>query len=386
MSATAAAPSAGVADDERWARAAFTRWSESDDERVRALVRDVGWVVAAELALAGDPLVPEVVRRRADRADVERDLQLADALGARLLCPGDPQWPVLLDDLAQPPVCLWVRGPLDLAEHAGEQPRSVSVVGARASTRYGEQQASDLAAGLAERGFAVVSGAAFGIDGAAHRGALAVGGATVAVLAGGVDRPYPVAHTRLISAIAESGAVLSEVAPGSAPTRPRFLLRNRVIAALGAGTLVVEAGLRSGSLHTAGVASRLNRPVGAVPGPVTSMASAGCHEAVRKGLAQLVTDVDEVAELVGGYGADLAPVKRAPSRPEDALDLLETQILSMVPVRRPADAPSIAVAAGVPLSAVLTGLPRMELLGLVRRSAGRWRRVPPDDDGAGTGS
>lgn len=386
MSADAVPVTSAVPDDERWARAAFTRWSESDDERVRALVRDVGWVVAAELALAGDPLVPEVVRRRADRADVDRDLQHAEALGARLVCPGDPQWPVLLDDLPQPPVCLWVRGPLDLSEHAGDRPRSVAVVGARASTRYGEQQAADLAAGLAERGFCIVSGAAFGVDGAAHRGALAVDGATVAVLAGGVDRPYPVAHTRLLSAVAESGAVLAEVAPGSAPTRPRFLLRNRIIAALGAGTVVVEAGLRSGSLHTAGVASRLNRPVGAVPGPVTSMASAGCHEAVRKGLASLVTDVEEVAELVGEYGGDLAAVKRAPSRPEDALDLLETQVLSMVPVRRPVDAESIAVAAGVPLSAVLTALPRMELLGLVRRSSGRWQRVPPDDAVPGEGS
>ena len=386
MSAAPVAASTAVPDDERWARAAFTRWSESDDERVRALVGDVGWVVAAELALAGDPLVPEVVRRRADRADVDRDLHLAEGLGVRVVCPGDPQWPVLLDDLPQPPVCLWVRGPLDLAEHAGERARSVAVVGARASTRYGEQQASDLAAGLAERGFCVVSGAAFGIDGAAHRGALAVGGATVAVLAGGVDRPYPVAHTRLLSAIAESGAVLCEVAPGSAPTRPRFLLRNRIIAALGAGTLVVEAGLRSGSLHTAGVATRLNRPVGAVPGPVTSMASAGCHEAVRKGLASLVTDVDEVAELVGEYGVDLGAVKRAPSRPEDALDLLDTQVLSMVPVRRAADADAIAVAAGVPLVAVLTALPRMELLGLVRRSAGRWKRVPADDEAPQEGS
>lgn len=176
--------------------------------------------------------------------------------------------------------------------------RSVSIVGARASTRYGEMVASDLAVGLAERAYAVISGAAFGIDGAAHRGALAVDGMTVAVLAGGVDRAYPVAHSQLISTIVETGAVVSEVAPGSAPTRPRFLLRNRLIAAMSAGTVVVEAGLRSGSLNTAGTAEKLGRPVGVVPGPVTSMVPAGCHQASREGMAVLVTDVPEVLDLV----------------------------------------------------------------------------------------
>ncbi|MDQ2755404.1 MAG: DNA-processing protein DprA, partial [Actinomycetota bacterium] len=301
------------------------------------------------------------------------DLDLAARAGARVVCPGDADWPAGLDDLLLPPYCLWVRGPLDLTRLVR---RSVSVVGARASTRYGETVSTDLGAGLAERGFAVVSGAAFGIDGAAHRGALAVDGPTLAVLAGGIDRPYPVAHSRLIGAIAESGALMAEVPPGAAPTRPRFLLRNRIIAAISTGTVVVEAGLRSGSLHTAGIAESLGRPVGVVPGPVTSMVSAGCHQAARDGKAVVVTDVDEVVDLVGEYGIDAAPRKRAPSRADDDLDPVDAQVYAMVPVRRASAAADIAVAAGLAPGAVLAALPRLELRGLVKRVDGLWKKVP----------
>lgn len=252
----------------------------------------------------------------------------------------------------------------------------MSLVGARASTRYGETLASDLGAGLAGHGFTVVSGAAYGIDGAAHRGALAVDGPTVAVLAGGLDRPYPVAHSRLIGAIAESGALVAEVPAGAAPTRPRFLLRNRIIAAISTGTVVVEAGLRSGSLHTAGIAESLGRPVGVVPGPVTSMVSAGCHQAAREGKAVIVTDVEEVVDLVGEYGLDAATRKRGPVQPHDDLGPVETQVYALVPVRRAASAADIAVAAGLAPSAVLAALPRLELRGLVRRADGAWQKVP----------
>ena len=211
-----------------------------------------------------------------------------------------------------PPLCLWVLGSTDLAMLAE---RSVSVVGARSSTSYGDTVASGLGSGLAERGWTVVSGAAFGIDAAAHRGALSVDGATVAVVAGGVDRPYPLAHTTLLARIAEVGAVVAEVAPGMAPTRPRFLLRNRIIAAMSRGVIVVEAALRSGSLNTARTAAEIGRPVGVVPGPVTSMMSSGCHQARRDGLAEIVTDVDEVIDLVGDLGVDAAPRRSAEPRP-----------------------------------------------------------------------
>ena len=179
------------------------------------------------------------------------------------------------------------------------------------------------AAGLAERGFAVVSGAAYGIDGAAHEGALAVDGLTVAVVAGGVDRPYPSGHAGLLERIRETGLVVSEVPPGSAPTKWRFLSRNRLIATLTQGTVVVEAGLRSGSRNTARLAEEHLRVVCAVPGPVSSAVSAGCHELIRAG-AILVTDAAEVAEAVGPIG-ELAPAQAGRrARPADDLDARAT--------------------------------------------------------------
>ncbi len=298
----------GVSRAERGARAGWSRIAEPADERALTLIDDHGAVEALAMVVHGDRRVPETLRTRAERYALGPDplahLEQARLIGATLVCPGDPSWPHRLADHPAPPICLWVKGRGDLAEL---MERSVSVVGARTSTAYGDTVASGFGAGLAERGGVVVSGAAFGIDAAAHRGALAVDGLTVAVLAGGVDRPYPAAHTALLARIAEVGAVIAEVAPGSAPTRPRFLLRNRIIATITRGTVVVEAGLRSGSLNTARTAAECGRPVGVVPGPVTSMMSAGCHQARRDGLAEIVTDVDEVIDLVGDIGADAAP-------------------------------------------------------------------------------
>ncbi|CAO0828595.1 hypothetical protein SMICM17S_05162 [Streptomyces microflavus] len=191
--------------------------------------------------------------------------------------------------------------------------RSVAVVGARACTEYGAHMAATLAAGLAERGWVVVSGGAYGIDGAAHRGALGAGGATAAVLACGVDRPYPPGHTALITRIAEQGLVVGELPPGDHPTPSRFILRNRVIAALTRGTVVVEAAYRSGSLVTARAARRLGRHVMGVPGPATSALSAGVHELLRAD-AVLVGDAAEVIELVGDMG-ELPPERRGPRPP-----------------------------------------------------------------------
>ncbi|WP_240675226.1 DNA-processing protein DprA [Cellulomonas endophytica] len=224
-------------------------------------------------------------------------LEAHTAAGGQLLVPGDPVWPLPVEDLeAATPFCLWVRGRLP----AG---RTVALVGARAATAYGEHVARTLASGAAESGLAVVSGGAFGIDAAAHRGALAAGGPTVVVLAGGVDRSYPAAHGRLFAEVlAAGGALLSEAPPGTLPLRSRFLLRNRLIAALTQGTVVVEAAWRSGALSTARHAAGLLRPLGVVPGPVTSVASAGCHRLVREGIATLVTCADDLRELVGPIG------------------------------------------------------------------------------------
>jgi DNA processing protein len=253
--------------------------------------------------------------------------------------------------------------------------RSVSVVGARASTAYGEHVAGDLASGMAGRGFVVVSGLAYGIDGTAHRAALGAG-ASVAVVAGGVDRAYPRGHDGLMGELVRAGAVISEVPPGSAPTRSRFLQRNRLIAAITAGTVVVEAAVRSGALSTARAAAGLGRPVGAVPGPVTSSSSAGCHALVRDGRAVLVTDAAEVADLVGRIGDDAAPVPAGERGPLDGLDEITLRVADALPVRagRPLD--RLCVVSGLDPASVQVALSRLSLLGLAERHAHGWRRVP----------
>jgi DNA processing protein len=373
---TAASEPSVVTRAERGARAAWSRIAEPADDRALEIVAEHGAVDALGLVRSGDPAVPEVFRMRIERfgVDAEPDtlLAAARALDATVLCPGDPEWPQRVDDHPTPPLCLWVLGNPDLAS-LGE--RSVSVVGARSSTAYGNTVASGLGAGLAERGWTVVSGAAFGIDAAAHRGALSVDGATVAVLAGGLDRPYPLAHTTLLARIAEVGAVVSEVAPGLAPTRPRFLLRNRIIATISRGVVVVEAALRSGSLNTARTAAEIGRPVGVVPGPVTSMMSAGCHQARRDGLAEIVTDVDEVIDLVGDFGIDAAPRRSADPVLTDLLDPHDFQVLASVPVRRAMTTIDIAVAAAIPVSVTGAALGRLQLQGFVRRDGDGWRKA-----------
>jgi DNA processing protein len=249
--------------------------------------------------------------------------------------------------------------------------RSVSVVGARASSSYGNHVATELGYGLANRGWTVISGGAYGIDAAAHRGALSAGGVTVAVLACGVDRTYPVAHTSLFERIVEDGLLISEWPPGSDPHRYRFLIRNRVIAALSAGTVVVEAGARSGARQTLGRAALLGRAVMAVPGPVTSATSVGCHQLLRTGGTRLVTSYAEVLEDVGRIGDDLAPLVRGPEHDRDRLGPQLSRILDAVPLRGSADAGQIAAGAGVPLREVLRTLPALESAGhVVSRNGG----------------
>ncbi|HEY3869365.1 MAG TPA: DNA-processing protein DprA [Actinocrinis sp.] len=232
----------------------------------------------------------ERYRARLEWCKVGEVLAATEAAGARFVVPGDPWWPDRFDELGpQRPIGVWMAGDPTRLDPA------VSIVGARACTSYGEYVASTLGAELAERGVTVVSGAALGVDAAAHRGALAVGGATVAVLACGVDVAYPRAHDALLHAIRERGAVVTELQPGARPTRFTFLQRNRLIAALGRATVVVEAARRSGSLVTARQAAELGRAVLAVPGPVTSEQSQGTHALIRDG-ATLVTCAEQVQE------------------------------------------------------------------------------------------
>ena len=228
--------------------------------------------------------------------------------------------------------------------------------------------AAEIAGDLAATGTVVVSGGAYGIDGAAHRAALGVGGGTVAFLAGGVDRAYPAGHQELFARIRASGALVSELPCGAAPTKFRFLSRNRLIAALGAATVVVEAGWRSGSLNTAGHASSLGRPLGAVPGPVTSAASAGCHRLMREYDAQCVTNAAEVRELMGIE--DHSPVTD-----ESREDPERTRLLDALSTRTPRSPTEIARMAGLAEESTRSLLGMLSLEGSVARDDAGWRRA-----------
>jgi DNA processing protein len=334
------------------------------------------------------------------RAHTDRsldDLVRADRADARFVLPEDDEWPAfplhaltlataeepadfrLQSDRTRspvPPVGLWVRGPARLDEVVD---RSVAIVGSRASTAYGEHVAGEVAAGLGERGWTVVSGGAYGIDAAAHRGALAVEGTTVAVLACGVDRAYPAAHGPLFTRIADAGLVLSEWPPGCAPLRHRFLVRNRLIAGLTRGTVVVEAAARSGAQATAKRARRLGKEVMVVPGPVTSAMSVGCHELLREpeGGARLVASAAHVLEAVGGFGADLADPAQRASSVRDGLSDVALRVLDACPVRIGVAPERLASIAGCDVLDVLRVLPALELADLVQWTGTGWRLSPP---------
>lgn len=365
------------AQGERRARLLLARMGEPYDEWVQALVAEhgvedlVGYVLRDGRTPEGVGLDRLVGRR--ERALEADDAHIARSLGARVVVPGDEEWPVEVDQLQAPPWCLWVRGPLRLDEVPG---RSVAVVGARACTAYGEHVTAQICVELAEKGFVVVSGAAYGIDAAAHRAALAVDGRTVGVLAGGVDVPYPRANSDLIARIGRVGALVSETPPGGAPARMRFLARNRLIAALTSGTLVVEAALRSGARTTVRHARELDRHVLAVPGPVSSVMSAGCHAEIRMG-ATLVTDAAEVAEAVGRIGDDLAPVKRGLVRDEDELPEDLHRVWQWLRPRASSSVDEVMVRSGLALREVLAALGELEERGVAEQLLDGWRRRAP---------
>ncbi|SDP04955.1 DNA-processing protein DprA [Actinacidiphila guanduensis] len=372
--------------EERLARVALTRVAEPGDEVVGRALAEWGPVETVRAAREGRRLAGATAQRaeryaiRAARADPLADLAAAHRAGGRFLCPGDADWPGQLDDLGlRRPFGLWVRGRPSLRLWAL---RSVAVVGARACTDYGTHMAVRLGAGLAGAGWVVVSGAAFGVDGAAHRAALEAGGATIGVVAGGIDVPYPPRNAGLIDRIAEDGLLVGELPPGDHPTRSRFVTRNRVIAALTRGTVVVEAKYRSGSLITARRAAELGRITMGVPGPCTSGLSEGVHELLR-GEAALVTDAAEVVELVGRIGADLAPVRRGPVLPRDRLGPGTARVLEALPARGPAGEREIAEAAGTTVADTLGRLHELLALGFVAREGGSWRLVRTSADRTG---
>jgi DNA protecting protein DprA len=216
-----------------------------------------------------------------------------ESAGGYFLTPDDRQWPPLLNDLAAAPIGLIVKGKVESLSE-----RSIAIVGTRNPTPYGARIASDFAAGFVDREWLIVSGGAYGIDTQAHKGALIAEGVTIAVIASGIDINYPAGNERLFAEIAELGAIVSEVMPGTPAFPSRFLTRNRIIAALSVSTLVVEAAFRSGSLRTARDAAELMRPVMAIPGPINSPTSEGTHRLIGERAAEIVTSVADAVELI----------------------------------------------------------------------------------------
>jgi len=360
----------------------LSRVAEPPCAELAALVGCVGPQEAADRVRRGlvdDDLARHTEARRGiDRA--AEDLELLTRRGGRLITPDGDEWPLAfaafggaaaaLRPRGGPPMVLWALGPARLDEAAQ---RAAAVVGTRAATAYGEHVAADLAAGLADRDVAVISGGAYGIDGAAHRAALAADGITVAALAGGLDVPYPAGHSALLHRIGQHGLLFTEYPPGVRPARHRFLTRNRLVAAVAGAAVVVEAGLRSGAANTAAWARVLGRVVAAVPGPVTSSASAGCHALLRNG-AELVTRADEIVELVGRIG-ELASEEPRPATALDGLTDAERQVYEALPGRGAATVDEIAVAAGLVPEQVLGPLAMLEVGGFAQRDDGQWRIV-----------
>ncbi|MGN8552723.1 UNVERIFIED_CONTAM: DNA-processing protein DprA [Microbacterium sp. SLM126] len=375
--ADASTPDSDILD--RYATVVWSHLVEPGDAVAGRIVGSHGPVRGLQVVIGDHDTVAVTAREldegrkrwvpRLDAAQISRGLASATRSAAALITRADADWPDQLDDLGMhAPHCLWVRGDRSLL--ARLRP-SVAIVGARAATSYGDHVALELSAELAGSGIPVISGGAYGIDGAAHRAALDVGGRTVALLAGGVDRSYPAGHAGLIDRVAATGAVVSEVPCGAAPTKWRFLQRNRLIAALSDATIVVEAGWRSGSLNTAGHAAALSRRLGAVPGPVTSAASAGTHRLLREYDAACITSAADVRELLGlTQNAEHRHGDRG-ARTDDT-----TRVRDALSTRSPRDAADLARRTGMSVDHVEAVLGLLQLEGSAVRGPAGWRSPP----------
>jgi DNA processing protein len=392
----------GVADDVLLARAYLSRVCEPGCVPLWSFVEEVGpldAVAAIRCASAPDEVRAAAAARR-DSIDAQADLAAADRHGIRLVCPESADWPHFAlaalyrlgparvaahnagDRRAResgepiPPIALWVKGSGDLVTVAT---RSVAIVGARASTAYGDHVSADLGYGLARAGVSVVSGGAYGIDARAHRSALTAEGSAILISAGGLDRPYPAANAALFDAVAASGLLVSESPPGAAPQRHRFLSRNRLIAAFSSGTVVVEAAVRSGAANTAAHACEMGRPVMAVPGPVTSPMSSGCHALLRQPETILVTCVADVLAVVGTVGEGITDAAsggvgvRDVRAELDMLDSVARRVFDGLPAGRAARPDEIALRSGVPVVEVIRALPVLDLAGLLDSSDAGYR-------------
>jgi DNA processing protein len=282
--------------NELLARAALFSAIEAGHPFWSSEISTKGAVVVYEKLLSGgyDSIKNEKLISTLRHVSADYVLTEIDKYHAQLITPNDDHWPKQVNDLAAPPIGLILKGNID----ALHQP-SLAIVGTRNPTSYGARIAGDFAAGFADREWVIVSGGAYGIDSYAHKGALIAEGVTVAVIASGIDINYPAGNSRLFAEICESGAMVTEFMPGQRALPHRFLTRNRLIAALSKATLVVEAAFRSGSLRTARDAAEIFRPVMAIPGPINSPTSEGCHRLIGERAAEIVTSVADAVEFVG---------------------------------------------------------------------------------------
>ena len=366
-----------VDNTERLARMALSCIVEPGDPRLRERLRRQGPTEVWQAVRASQVEDPWV--RRAAVLELGAVQEAARRVGVRFVVPGEAEWPESVDDLAfsEPvqemggaPIGLWLRGRGDRGSLTTD---AVALVGSRASTAYGDRTATEMAADLAGSGTTVVSGGAYGIDAAAHRGALAGEGPTLAVLAGGLDELYPRAHTALLEQVAASGLLVSEAPPFQHPSRRRFLARNRLIAALCTGVVIVEAGARSGARNTATWAGTLGRHLMAVPGPVSSATSYTPHRLIREGEATLVTGAADVREMVAPMGECLT---RHHTQPR-LLDLLapeEMAVYEALPARGSRDTGDLALRAGLSLPVTLYALEALRARRLVAAAPdGGWK-------------
>lgn len=284
---------------------------------------------------------------------------------AKIVIPSDKLWPDQLGDLKLGiPHCLWLRGSEKLL---ASSTRSLSIVGSRMATTYGQWVTTEIVSAASTENLSVISGGAYGIDAVSHRAALAMNMPTIAIMAGGVDRLYPSGNSELLSRVIRDGMLLSEQAPGSNPTKWRFLQRNRLIAALGSATIVVEAGKRSGAINTAHHAVELNRPLGVVPGQISSLSSQGCHNLIRDNQGSIMVSAQDAIRLVTGTWE--------PELFEDLpIGSLETRTLDAMS-RNQISEPDIATRAGLTVRELITALGRLQLLGLVAQGDRGWRKL-----------
>lgn len=347
---------------------------EPNDDRMQRFVDQVGPIDAIDAIRRGriPKREPEGLQAKLRNFSFSAAVRELDRSSARLVFRDAPEWPTQLNDLMHArPFVMWVAGTPDLRLAAV---RSLSIVGARVCTPYGSFVARDWSARFSDQGWVVVSGGALGIDGAAHKGVLSVGGVTICVLACGIDIAYPRAHESLLASVADTGILVSESPPGSPAMRQRFLSRNRLIAALSRGTVVVEAGLRSGTTSTANFVNELNRPLFAVPGGITSPASAGCHQLISEGKAMLASQWSDVAMMLGDHQLALN-IQQIPERPTDGLSLTHKQVLDAVPIRKGKSADELMLATGLSLREVLSALGVLETQGFIHQDAQLWRLV-----------